>query len=117
MAAAPEPWGTTVIMALTCVVWEFYQELVYRGMLQSELVRRWGTVAGILDSNLLYAFGPLHAYHLAGSSPVAMFAALFAIGLFFAVVFARSGNLWMVGLFHGIGDAYLTGIGGVGGRS
>jgi len=36
---------------------------------------------------------------------------LFAIGLFFAAVFQRSGNLWMVGVFHGIGDAYISGLG------
>ena len=89
----------------------FYQELVYRGMLQSELTRRWGAPAGILVANVAYTFGPLHFYHLSGPSPVPMFAGIFAIGLFFGVLFARSGNLWMVGVFHGIGDAYLTGLG------
>ena len=67
---------------------------------------------GILASNLLYTFGPLHAYHLAGPSPAPMFAAIFAIGLFFGVLFARSGNLWLPGVFHGIGDAWITGLGG-----
>jgi membrane protease YdiL (CAAX protease family) len=86
----------------------FYQEVVYRGMLQSELVRRWGAFAGILVSNILYTFGPLHWSY---SSPwaVAMFASTFAIGLFFGVLFRRSGNLWIVAVIHGIGNAYIVG--------
>ena len=86
----------------------FYQEVVYRGMLQSELVRRWGAFMGILASNVLYTFGPLHWYYF---SPLAvpMFASIFAIGLFFGVLFRRSGNLWIVAVIHGIGNAYIVG--------
>ena len=39
-----------------------------------------------------------------------MFAAIFAIGGFFALVFARSGNLWIVGVFHAIGNAAFGAI-------
>ena len=38
-----------------------------------------------------------------------MFTGIFAIGLFFGVLFQRSGNLWMVGIFHGLGDFYIVG--------
>ena len=38
-----------------------------------------------------------------------LFAAIFATGLFFAVLFQRSGNLWMVGIIHGIGNSYIDG--------
>ena len=104
-------WGQAAVTVLTYLMWGFYQELVYRGMLQSELTRRFGAPIGILVANVAYTFGPLHFYHLSGPSPMLMFAGIFAIGLFFGVLFARSGNLWMVGVFHGIGDAYLTGLG------
>jgi len=89
----------------------FYQEVVYRGILQSEFVRRWGTLAGILTANVFYTFGPLHWYYFAahGSLAVPMFAAIFAIGLFFGVLFWRSGNLWIVAVIHGIGNAYIVG--------
>jgi membrane protease YdiL (CAAX protease family) len=89
----------------------FYQEVVYRGMVQSELVRRWGAIAGILVANILYTFGPLHWNYFSSRSAVAvpMFAAIFAIGLFFGVLYRRSGNLWMVGVIHGIGNAYIVG--------
>jgi len=89
----------------------FYQEVVYRGMLQSELVRRWGAFIGILASNILYTFGPLHWYYFFSrvSLAVPMFASIFAIGLFFGVLFRRSGNLWIVAVMHGIGNAYIVG--------
>ena len=89
----------------------FYQEVVYRGMVQSELVRRWGAFVGILIANVLYTFGPLHWYYFSVRTQVAvpMFVAIFAIGLFFGVLFRRSGNLWIVGVIHGIGNAYIVG--------
>jgi membrane protease YdiL (CAAX protease family) len=88
-------------------LWGFHQELMYRGILQTELARRWG-LAGILAANAIFTFGPLHFYHaltLPAPQAALMFAAIFAIGAFFAGVFARSGNLWIVGVFHGIGNA------------
>jgi membrane protease YdiL (CAAX protease family) len=87
----------------------FYQEVVYRGMVQSELVRRWGAAPGILVANLLYTFGPLHlsTFRAAASTARPMFAGIFAIGLVFGILFRRSGNLWMVAVFHAIGNAYI----------
>ena len=101
------------VMVLTYLLWGFYQELVYRGMLQTELVRRFGTLSGILVSNVLYTFGPLHFYHFLAASPrqaATVLAGTFAIGLFFAVLYRRSGNLALVGVFHGVGDVYITGL-------
>ncbi|HEU0296943.1 MAG TPA: type II CAAX endopeptidase family protein [Anaerolineales bacterium] len=96
------------------MIWGFYQEFVYRGLLQTELVRRWGTLTGILVSNLIFTFGPLHAYHFAlaqgNPSHLWIFAATFGIGLFFAILFKRSGNLGMVGIMHGIGDVFIDGL-------
>ena len=110
----PAMWGTAAGVLIVQLLWGFYQELIYRGVLQTELVRRWGTWTGILISNIIFTFGPLHLYHFrtaAENPPHAwIFAAIFAIGLFFGVLFQRSGNLWMIGIFHGIGDLYLTGL-------
>lgn len=85
----------------------FYQEVVYRGMLQSGFVRRWGAIAGILVANVLYTFGPLHWNYFTPIN-IPMFASIFAIGLFFGVLFRRSGNLWIVAVIHGIGNAYIA---------
>lgn len=86
----------------------FYQEVVYRGMIQSELVRHWGAFVGILVANVLYTFGPLHWNYFSPVN-VPMFASIFAIGLFFGILFRRSGNLWIVAVMHGIGNAYIVG--------
>ena len=88
----------------------FYQELVYRGMVQLELVRRWGAPIGIVVANVLFTFGPLHWHYFAsrGSLAVPMVAAIFVIGLFFGVLYRRSGNLWIVAIFHAIGNAYIV---------
>lgn len=94
-------------------VWGFYQELMYRGILQTELSRRWGRTAGILISNAAYVFGPLHLYYwsiYSRGEALAMFGAVFAIGLYFGVLFQRSGNLWLPAVLHGIGDVFLTGL-------
>ncbi len=93
---------------VTCLVWGFYQELIYRGILQTALVRRLGAVAGVLVGNLLFTFGPLHFYYLLQTPPgFGMLAVIFAIGLFFAVLFHRSDNLWLVATFHAIGTAFV----------
>jgi len=88
----------------------FYQEVVYRGMVQLDLVRQWGGPIGILVANVAYTFGPLHYQYFgwSGSRAVLMFAAIFGIGLLFGVLFRRSGNLWMVGVMHAIGNAYMV---------
>ena len=44
-----------------------------------------------------------------GARVLPMFAGIFAIGSFFAMLFWRSGNLWMVAIFHGIGNFYIEG--------
>lgn len=100
-------WRVPVTL-VTSFLWGFHQEVVYRGIVQTELVRRMGAAGGILLGNFLFTFGPLHFYHFfQTSSAFLMFAAIFAIGLFFAVLFNRSGNLWMVASFHGVGDSYM----------
>lgn len=88
----------------------FYQELVYRGMVQLDLVRRWGVAAGIVVANLLYTFGPLHwnYYSSRASLAVPMLAAIFLVGLFFGILYRRSGNLWIVAIFHAIGNAFMV---------
>ena len=109
--ANPALWGAIGVSLLIHVLWGFYQEAIYRGVLQSELSRRFGAIAGILVANIAFTFGPLHFYHLFETeNPIAMFGAIFAIGLLFGVLFQRSRNLWIVGVLHGIGDFYIGGL-------
>ena len=102
---------------LPYLLWGFYQEVVYRGILQTELVRRWGSLLGILVSNLLFTFGPLHFYHFWGRVPwlaLPVFTGIFLTGLFFGVLFRRSGNLAIVCVLHGLGNCYIDGLGTLG---
>jgi len=108
--AQPSALSTVWNVFVPYLFYGFYQEVVYRGILQTELVRRWGAFVGILIANILYTFGPLHSNYFWSRSSLAlpMFASIFAIGLFFGVLFRRSGNLWIVAVIHGIGNAYIV---------
>ena len=92
-----------------CLAFGFYQELVYRGLIQVEAERRWGPVVGVVLANLVFTFGPLHSNHFSSpaSAAVPMFASIFAIGLLFGAVYQRSRNLWLVAVFHAIGNAWM----------
>jgi membrane protease YdiL (CAAX protease family) len=98
---------SSVFLAYLC--FGFYQELVYRGMVQTALTRRWRNVAGILFANVLYTFGPLHWRYFGSRIGLAvpMFASIFVIGLFFGAIYRRSGNLWIVAIMHAVGNAYI----------
>jgi len=108
--AQPSALSTVWNVFVPYLFYGFYQEVVYRGILQTELVRRWGAFVGILIANILYTFGPLHSNYFWSRSSLAlpMFASIFAMGLFFGVLFRRSGNLWIVAVIHGIGNAYIV---------
>ncbi|MGH7490314.1 MAG: lysostaphin resistance A-like protein [bacterium] len=109
-AAFADP-SVVLTVFIPYLIYGFYQEVLYRGVLQTELVRRWGPTKGILVSNALFTFGPLHYYYfLSGASlAVPMFASIFVIGLLFATVFHRTGNLWIVAIMHAFGNAYAVG--------
>jgi membrane protease YdiL (CAAX protease family) len=110
-------WRPAALAVFINFLWGFHQELVYRGILQTELVRRWGSVWGIVVSNLLFTFGPLHFYHFAGRiswQALPMFAGIFVTGLFFGVLYRRSGNLAIVCVLHGLGNCYIDGLGRLG---
>jgi CAAX protease family protein len=111
IASQPSVMSIVASAFVPYLFYGFYQEVVYRGILQSELVRRWGALAGILVSNLLFTFGPLHWHYLSlpASRAIPLYAATFAMGLFFGLLFRRSGNLWIGAVSHGIGNAYIVG--------
>jgi membrane protease YdiL (CAAX protease family) len=108
-ARLAEAHGWPGVLALsipTGVLWGMVQEFIYRGLLQTELVRRLGSASGVLFTNVVFTFGPLHFNHYGlggdGGPHWGMFTAIFAIGLFFGVLYRRSGNLWIPALLHGI---------------
>ena len=55
-----------LLSVLGGLAWGIAQELIYRGWLQTELTRRFGSIAGLLAANLVFTFGPLHLDYFAG---------------------------------------------------
>jgi len=103
------PGGFVVFAVLTGLAWGMVQEFLYRGWLQTELVRRFGALAGVLVANLVFTFGPLHANWYAGDVVQwGMLGAIFAIGLVFGVLYQRSGNLWIPAVLHGLWPLNMT---------
>jgi membrane protease YdiL (CAAX protease family) len=96
--------GFLIYSLATGLAWGMVQELLYRGWLQTELVRRWGGMAGILGANLVFTFGPLHAnLYLGQAAPQwGTLAAVFGIGLLFGAIYRRSGNVWLPAILHGL---------------
>lgn len=104
--------GLLLVSVPIGLLWGIVQELIYRGILQTELVRRLGSIPGVLLANLLYTFGPLHFYYFrlgADAGPHwGMFAAILGIGLLFGLLYQRSGNLWIPASMHAIWPPNMT---------
>lgn len=98
------PGGFLLYSVLTGLLWGMAQEFLYRGWLQTDLTRRFGAVAGLLAANMAFTFGPLHFNYLLGPSGLGWgrVVAVFGIGLFFGIVYRRSGNLWIPAVMHGL---------------
>ncbi len=109
----PGGWLAAAGIVAVELLWGFYQEVNYRGILQTELTRRLGSTWGPLAANVVFTFGPLHFYHFTAARPwsstAAILAATFGIGLIFAFIFHRTRNVWLVGVMHGIGNAFVNG--------
>jgi uncharacterized protein len=110
-----EAHGRVHLLTLTVptgLLWGMVQEFIYRGFLQTELVRRLGGVAGVLLTNLVFTFGPLHFNYFGIGTHTGpqwnMFAAIFGIGLLFAILYRRSGNLWIPAVLHGLWPLNMT---------
>jgi uncharacterized protein len=103
-----ELYGIGSLILLRAFLYGFYQELLYRGILQTELIKRWGFWFGTIISNLVFTFGPEH-FHFYNSSHIG-FAYMFCLGLLFSFIFYRSKNLISVGIWHGIGNAFIDGL-------
>jgi membrane protease YdiL (CAAX protease family) len=103
-----------LLVLIPMLFWGGVQEMVYRGLLQNQLSKKIGPTKAILISNLLFTFGPLHFHHYQyvadNIAHIKYFAFIFVMGLFFAWVYKRYNNLWLAGLFHGIGNVYLDSI-------
>jgi len=96
------------IVLLREFLYGFYQEFLYRGILQTVLVKRWGAWIGIVVSNLVFTFGPEH-FHFYKTNFTG-FVFMFCLGLLFSFLFYRFKNLTTIGIWHGIGNVFIDGL-------
>jgi membrane protease YdiL (CAAX protease family) len=102
--------GFLLFSILTGLLWGAVQEFLYRGWLQTELTRRFGATAGLIAANVAFTFGPLHVNYFAGPAGLRWggLLAVFGIGLFFGIVYRRSGNVWIPAVLHGLWPLNMT---------
>jgi membrane protease YdiL (CAAX protease family) len=95
------------------LIWGVYQEIAYRGLVQPILAAYLGPVGGLVATNILFTFGPLHAsiWTRVATDPNAatMFIPIFGIGLVFGIIYWRTGNLWLPAIFHGLWPLNMVG--------
>jgi membrane protease YdiL (CAAX protease family) len=54
VARSTGPWTFAALFVVAAIAPGFAEELIFRGLLQSRLVERWGALAGIAISSLLF---------------------------------------------------------------
>lgn len=95
------------------------EELVFRGIIAQTLLERYGTArAGVWKVCLVSGalFGAAHLSNLLGSAPFGvLMQCVFAgsLGVLFAAIYFRTGNLWVLVFLHGAQDAASLLAGGL----
>lgn len=95
------------------------EELVFRGIIAQTLLERYGTArAGVWKACLVSGvlFGAAHLSNLIGSAPFGvLMQCVFAgsLGVLFAAIYFRTGNLWVLVFLHGAQDAASLLAGGL----
>ena len=111
------PTLATIGMAMAA---GFAEEVAFRGLPLSYLMRQWKEEKRILTAVLLTSliFGGIHLLNISaggnpGSVAVQTISAI-AMGLFFGAVYLRSGNLWITMIGHTIHDIIaFTNVSGI----
>ena len=91
------PWSLLIFAATATVLAPLYEELVFRGVVLPALVNRFGAVAGVVVSSVLFA-----AAHLS----LIEFAPLFVLGIGLGWLRIRSGRLSSSVLMHATWNGY-----------
>ena len=95
------------------------EELVFRGIIAQTLLERYGTArAGVWKACLISGvlFGAAHLSNMIGSAPFGvLMQCVFAgsLGVLFAAIYFRTGNLWVLVFLHGAQDAASLLAGGL----
>ncbi|MBO8164839.1 MAG: CPBP family intramembrane metalloprotease [Brevibacillus sp.] len=84
-------WAIAVIGVMVPIA----EEIMFRGVIQTYLVKRWGTIAGIVLTSFWFAL-----IHI----DIALFVPLFAIGVALGVIRHRYRSLWGPILLHSLNN-------------
>jgi membrane protease YdiL (CAAX protease family) len=85
-----------VLLLLVGVLPGFVEELLFRGYMQSRLLRRWPPVVAITASTLVFAAAHMDPLHVVGVLP---------LGIWLGMVAWRADSVWPAMLCHGINNA------------
>ncbi len=96
MRAHAQGGFVVVLLLLVGVVPGFVEELLFRGYLQSRLLRCWPPVGAIALSALVFAVAHIDPLHVLGVLP---------LGIWLGLVAWRTGSVWPAMLCHGINNA------------
>lgn len=95
-AFTPAAIGTISVAALFFLAQGVWEELVYRAYLMPHLSKAWGDTASILVTSVLFTV--FHALNPGlGVMPILN---LTVFGLVFALLYYRTGSMWITGLAH-----------------
>ena len=113
------PLGRILTFLLSMMMVGVAEEFVFRGVIAQTLLEHYGTSRGgiwkaCIVSGLLFGAG--HLTNILGSEPFGvlmqcLFAA--ALGVLFAAIYFRTGNLWVTVFLHGMMDISSMLIGGL----
>ncbi|WP_336250536.1 CPBP family intramembrane glutamic endopeptidase, partial [Stomatohabitans albus] len=94
----PEYLSTLLLGVVFFAFQGTYEELIYRSYLMPHLSKKLGDIGGILLSSVLFVL--LHAMN-PGITVVPVIN-LFLASIVFSLIYYLTGNLWLVGVAHGI---------------
>ena len=113
------PLSRILTFMLNMILVGVAEELVFRGIIAQTLLERYGTArAGVWKACLVSGvlFGAAHLSNLLGSAPFGvLMQCVFAgsLGVLFAAIYFRTGNLWVLVFLHGAQDAASLLAGGL----
>jgi membrane protease YdiL (CAAX protease family) len=96
MRAHAQGGFVVVLLLLVGVLPGFVEELLFRGYMQSRLLRRWPPVVAIAASTLVFAAAHMDPLHVVGVLP---------LGIWLGLVAWRADSVWPAMLCHGINNA------------
>ena len=103
-------WKGVAIAALSGIAPGFFEEVVCRGIVVSNMMRRWKNKDRYMEKTVLLsglAFGLVHLINLANgdiSGTILQIRYAAALGIFFGGVFVRTHNLWGPVILHSLID-------------